>query len=328
MSFNPSLTIITIVALTFVSPAAATGFVTSAVVDLNGVSHLRYERTSGPQKVSGSISDDLGHATPGWNATYSFTASARGLAITSKTTGHVPNENSHLVGGEVHLQSAVEDTVTITGSNPGQRLAWHRSMKIAGNTEFIGSTGKEANAFYNALYNFRIIGQGDFDIDPGPYLGFVGVGLPTFATGTHIAHNGLRPYDIVRAPQPRLDYTMYITTGQDTVFDIFIDLLTDTILNADASATLTQGFNVNFDTGPGFFTLVGNDGRDTGVRFDPHGDPNFKITSASGFNYLALAGEGGGAVPEPASWALMLAGFGATGGAIRMSKRKMRTSCC
>jgi hypothetical protein len=46
-------------------------------------------------------------------------------------------------------------------------------------------------------------------------------------------------------------------------------------------------------------------------------NPNFTITSGSGFNYNAAA------APEPASWAMMLAGFGLIGGAMRGRRRAM-----
>ena len=331
MSFNPSLITVAAVALSVASPAAATGFDTVAIVTLNhSNSHLRYEDKPSPQKISGSLANDLGHEISGWKSAYSLEASASGLSTAIRSSGHVPNTDGRLFVNEVDLQTLVRDTIAIKGSSPGQRLAWHRSMKIGGNSEFNGDIGAGASSFYQSLYDFTIFSVGDFDIDPGPYLGFGGQGIPTFATGTHFAsHVGAgRPLDIVRVPQSILDYTMYVTVGQESSFTFGINLFSGTILNSEASVALTQQFNVNFDTGPGFFTLVGNDGRDTGVRFDPHLDPNFDISSASGFNYLASAGARGGAVPEPVSWALMLAGFGTTGGAMRMSKRKTRTSCC
>jgi hypothetical protein len=42
-------------------------------------------------------------------------------------------------------------------------------------------------------------------------------------------------------------------------------------------------------------------------------------------NELNLAANGNGAVPEPASWALMMIGFGAIGSAMR-SRRRMAVS--
>ncbi len=46
-------------------------------------------------------------------------------------------------------------------------------------------------------------------------------------------------------------------------------------------------------------------------------------------NYIAdvnFIGQSGGAVPEPASWALMLVGFGAAGAALRGSRRQLATA--
>ncbi len=43
-------------------------------------------------------------------------------------------------------------------------------------------------------------------------------------------------------------------------------------------------------------------------------------------NVVLASVDGGGAVPEPASWALMLAGFGLAGGALRVRRRSVAVS--
>ena len=325
MTFKlPVAAIVTAAGLASVSPGFASGYNTGAIVSLDKNSVLREETKAGAQKIEGSVSHDIGHATSGWNDSYSMSTSAKGLTITNNISGAFPNAAGHVVDEAVNLQAQVHDKLTISGNTPGQRLAWHRSMAISGDTSFHGNLGANINASNLAVYEFSIGSQSDVDMDPGPYLGLES-GAATFATGLHEHSTLFRPKDFIRIPPSVLNYTMYVSVGQDTSFDMTINLLSHVAVNADASAVLNENFSVNFDTGPGFFTLVGNDGHDTGVRFDPRGDSNFKISSASGFNYLADAGEGGGgAVPEPASWALILGGFGATGGAMRMSRWRAR----
>ena len=59
------------------------------------------------------------------------------------------------------------------------------------------------------------------------------------------------------------------------------------------------------------YTVDGGD-RD----YTPYGQVSFSFTDNA-------AGAGSGAVPEPASWALMLGGFGLVGGAMRSRKRSV-----
>lgn len=56
------------------------------------------------------------------------------------------------------------------------------------------------------------------------------------------------------------------------------------------------------------------------LRVDPLADPNLRVTTAEMFS------AGGGAVPEPASWAMMIAGFALVGAGLRM--RRVAVSFC
>ena len=58
------------------------------------------------------------------------------------------------------------------------------------------------------------------------------------------------------------------------------------------------------------------------------GDPAGNGSSWSGYSVpnMQYSATFGGAVPEPASWALMLGGFGLVGGAMRASRRKAAVS--
>jgi hypothetical protein len=66
--------------------------------------------------------------------------------------------------------------------------------------------------------------------------------------------------------------------------------------------------------------------------FDPNLDDTYKVTLTvtglserpTSLTTYAQVGAGAGAVPEPASWALMLGGFGLIGGAMRRRKAQVR----
>ncbi len=105
------------------------------------------------------------------------------------------------------------------------------------------------------------------------------------------------------------------TAGVVTTLDVLIDsLLTQFTITADNSGV----FQSPFQTASITFTATS---ALTNVRF---------IQSAStqnGFNDVLLDGitlglAQGGAVPEPAAWAMMLSGFGLVGGAMRSRRNK------
>lgn len=63
----------------------------------------------------------------------------------------------------------------------------------------------------------------------------------------------------------------------------------------------------------------------TGLGFDPNVNDTYSATLTSGGHSLtayAQIGSGAPAVPEPASWAMMLIGFGALGFAMRAGRRQ------
>jgi hypothetical protein len=69
-----------------------------------------------------------------------------------------------------------------------------------------------------------------------------------------------------------------------------------------------------------------------GTGFDPNADDTYKVTltvtglsgGTQSLTTYAQVGAGAGAVPEPASWAMMLGGFGLVGGAMRRRKAAVR----
>jgi hypothetical protein len=97
-------------------------------------------------------------------------------------------------------------------------------------------------------------------------------------------------------------------------------LVTFNFLNADGSAgTQTAGLtNLNLSTnGNNWFGISGNAGeRFTGISFATN---DSAVAGIGSFQQLRLAGVNS-AVPEPATWAMMLIGFGAVGYSMRRRK--------
>lgn len=71
--------------------------------------------------------------------------------------------------------------------------------------------------------------------------------------------------------------------------------------------------------GTAFVSVVFNGHTSSGSFTDVLGDPDFSVGPTA-------LGTLSGAVPEPASWAMMLTGFGLLGTALRSSRRKAVTA--
>ena len=74
---------------------------------------------------------------------------------------------------------------------------------------------------------------------------------------------------------------------------------------------------VGGNAGSGYVVANGIDWADS---FATSGNANRQVL----LNSLSIRGNMSGAVPEPATWAMMLLGFGFIGGAIRFTKRRQR----
>ena len=108
----------------------------------------------------------------------------------------------------------------------------------------------------------------------------------------------------------------------------------DVVLNLLGGGAITFS-NVEFDTnGNQHFGISSNDNRifssitfdnlwsfnQDGVRLDAQKFDSIRQVS------IDLANSRGGGVPEPATWAMMIMGFGAIGGTMRIRGRKVRTA--
>jgi len=276
------------------------------------------------QKISGSIAKDLGHATPGVSNSYSVSASAGGLSLSNSFDTKIPSVGiSHgLSVQQMALQAQFYDTLNITGGTPGQRLIFHRQLTISGGSSL---SGRNNSADPNSGFDLRTqlaLGVTGLN-DPGPYTGLDG-GSPSFATAAYGRFGSAPLISLNRAAPANVEYDMIVTVGERNFFQAVMNLDTTVFVQNESTTSVRQNYAINLDTGPGYFTILGNDGLDTGIRFTP----NFTIKSDSGFDYMAAAGEGSGnagAAPEPASWALMLGGFSAIGGAMRGTRKPLPT---
>lgn len=84
----------------------------------------------------------------------------------------------------------------------------------------------------------------------------------------------------------------------------------------DAAGVSTGSAMLDFKSGYNVYT-VGGLGNFAGIQFSATDDP-------AGVRYMNFSYESvmAGGVPEPSAWALMILGFGATGAALRRSKRE------
>jgi hypothetical protein len=111
------------------------------------------------------------------------------------------------------------------------------------------------------------------------------------------------------------------------------DLGAHTNVSYNAIDPFNTGFNINDNfTGNGStqnserlsFPFIGS--------FDPNANDTYRVTltvtgldgGSRSLSAYAQVGTGAGAVPEPASWAMMLGGFGLVGGAMRRRKAAVR----
>ncbi len=207
------------------------------------------------------------------------------------------------------------DQVTLTGlPSDHRRVTFHTSLEV-----FEGAGDPGAQIFYDTFddsTDFDVRGHSQIRVASSG-IGPSALGNDTFSETTFHVEPGHESRGVFGLPS-FLDFNLTFNLGEATDFNVSL-IQTMELFIEDRRADL----NVNFEmidgvrlTWSGFSTLTD---AQTGQSVC-----GLTINSASGVNYGSIAacqggggGGGGTAVPEPAAWALMIAGFGLTGAALR-----------
>lgn len=122
------------------------------------------------------------------------------------------------------------------------------------------------------------------------------------------------------------------TAQFNTIFGMptsyFVDRGTVTFGASDQYAAFASPTTINYSNGDNFIGLRATDGANVYYGFayttnDVLNSYGFEMTP--GARVTATVAAAAGAVPEPASWALMLGSFGLVGGTMRSRRRTMAT---
>jgi hypothetical protein len=238
---------------------------------------------------------------------FSHASSAASLADASlHASVFNDTQNVAYVGGQAQADWHDILTFHVLGANSETRTKVHVQFTIDGNVLNNGQTDIYGNAATgdlaafinldnqssaNTNSDYALIARTGWTLYPGSTTA-----LPSLTAGTvesrSFTNGQLAPWG------------SWTRTLQLMTFDGYFDLLgTDAVLNPTAGINLScyQGLQCDYGSTAKF-------------RFIDL-PSNVTFTSASGVFLTGLGSPG--AVPEPASWALMIAGFGLTGAAMR-----------
>jgi len=140
----------------------------------------------------------------------------------------------------------------------------------------------------------------------GAGLGGTSIYSTQFALPTTIPTSGLNWYDVS------------LPNIATTIGGVYTFVLS----NSSLRYGVVLGPDVNIQTGQ----VLGGDAYTGGQAFGVQSYPNCPNTSASqcDLNFRVRGTTATGAVPEPATWAMMIAGFGMMGGALRRRSRAVQ----
>ena len=242
----------------------------------------------------------------------------KNIAFTEAVNSLSPGSHAGLSSALTSAQATFQDTITVNGpaADIGKVVRIENLMTLKNdNTQHsqeISLAGASANANLSNHVKIEVSGTG---IEDGPYGGSTFGFFDSVIARDHAdTTNG-----------PTVDgvlFSMDVVIGQPTAVNFTMTETADSILFDDtgrAQLLATLFYTYALDWGDTTrVTLLDRAGHDTGRT--PGG---LSIASNTGFSFLDGTTPGATAVPEPAAWALLIAGFGLAGGRLR----RRRTAC-
>ncbi len=235
------------------------------------------------------------------------------MNVTSQLTGNV---------GRVGIVGVGEtsDVITVMGTpaQMGQHLTLNGSFSFTSGMR-VDATGQPSAQFPGKPTSF-----GFADADSQMSFSMTSNGIAGGSVVLAQAHHGIdnetgQTFDQDFKRATFVPFSIDLIVGQPTVLSLaasltgsaaISDLTSDPILFGDGDLASAGGAffgEVHWNVNSGFLTQ-------TGTRNVVHG---LSLTSDSGFDWLGAGVPPPGVIPEPAGWALMIAGFGLAGGALR-----------
>ncbi|MBV9909197.1 MAG: PEP-CTERM sorting domain-containing protein [Hyphomicrobiales bacterium] len=271
----------------------------------SGLTEFHNLNVSGPAATSvdlkGDIAQDLNVELANKNqqtGTFNITTAPGKVALSANYKVAGPTNSSLLTAITAHTDYGF----FVEGLQPGQSLTFHDSVSLTGAAS-VTTLHNLPGSHTTALSDLLATGAQD------PYFGSV-VTQAAAATLTDVTDDG---FDIIHSdfgPLNSNEISARVQSNGEVSFQVGLELDTQLLENTSESIDYSASYLLNLGSS-GYFTLDDANGFDTGIRFDAR---NLKIISDEGFNFFATSAPGGGdggAVPEPASWALMITGFGA-----------------
>ena len=213
---------------------------------------------------------------------------ANGGSFVNATGSVTPTAIHSFVSGNVGVEYdlATDDTYTVHGGTGPFAITAHLDASGTTSTVQLSPT-----LFFDFIPNISVrIGTLDIDPSAGEPIVFP---FDSAANGHTVAPNLIGSSPASEPISASASYTRMVNPGD--VFDLAYELNTQFALG---SVDLSHTATISFDLPDGVF-----------------------LTSAGGATFGTPPVTGGGGVPEPASWALMIMGFGLAGATLRARAR-------
>lgn len=294
-----SMTVIAMLASAGAAAASGVVFVDELASPTGHTTVQRQSEGDRSVTLAGNLTTDLHQPNQTATGTYTGTAGSGHMAVGT----HLSVQPGDFNFANTHVFAQYTDSIAVSGLAAGQSVTVHQVLHVSGSntiTEPSGPPGSGATA----RTDLTIEGTG---IPEGPIFGsFDG---PVYATSRHSRPaNHLTDRDL---SQDDIDL-LFTLTSQGGSFFMDVELQTELEGFGGGRGDILAGYDISWGHG-GFLTLNDAHGVDTGVRVGP----GVTLRSPTGFNFLTGLNGSAGSAPEPASWALMIVGFGGVGAMLR-----------